>query len=80
MASETTVSFLCDMQEKFRPTIKYLPEIATVANRLVGIIYVSQEILFQCFIFVQRRGRSEPDHGHFLQITFLQENIVKSVS
>jgi len=36
MASETTAFFLCDMQEKFRPTIKYFPEIATVANRLVA--------------------------------------------
>lgn len=35
MASDTTAFFLCDMQEKFRPTIRYFPEIATVANRLV---------------------------------------------
>ena len=47
MASETTAFFLCDMQEKFRPTIKYFPEIATVANRLVSVIDVSQEILLQ---------------------------------
>eukprot|EP00794_Sanderia_malayensis_P019487 gene19487-21412_t len=33
--ADTTAFFLCDMQEKFRPTIKYFPEIITVAKRLV---------------------------------------------
>eukprot|EP00112_Aurelia_sp_Birch-Aquarium-sp1_P020972 Seg5520.2 transcript_id=Seg5520.2/GoldUCD/mRNA.D3Y31 product="Isochorismatase domain-containing protein 2" protein_id=Seg5520.2/GoldUCD/D3Y31 len=33
--TDTTAFFLCDMQEKFRPMIKYYPEIITVANRLV---------------------------------------------
>ena len=35
MATDTTAFFLCDMQEKFRPNIKYFQEIANVANRLV---------------------------------------------
>ena len=30
-----TVFFLCDMQERFRPAIKYFPEILEVAKRLV---------------------------------------------
>jgi len=30
-----TVFFLCDMQEKFRPAIKYFEEITEVARRLV---------------------------------------------
>ena len=28
--------FLCDMQEKFRSTISYFPEIVNVSNRLLG--------------------------------------------
>ncbi|XP_065064072.1 isochorismatase domain-containing protein 2-like [Rhopilema esculentum] len=35
MAADSTAFFLCDMQEKFRPTIRYFPEIAKVANRLM---------------------------------------------
>ena len=27
--------FVCDMQEKFRPTIRYYPEILNIASRLV---------------------------------------------
>jgi len=35
LAANRSFFFLCDMQEKFKPTIKYFPEIATVAQRLV---------------------------------------------
>ena len=37
--TDTTAFFLCDMQEKFRPTIKYFPEIIKVAQRLVSCNY-----------------------------------------
>lgn len=33
---EETVFFLCDMQEKFRPAIKYFEEIVEVSKRLVS--------------------------------------------
>lgn len=32
---ETSVLFLCDMQEKFRPTISYFTEIVNVSNRML---------------------------------------------
>ncbi|XP_041349041.1 isochorismatase domain-containing protein 1-like isoform X1 [Gigantopelta aegis] len=32
---DQTVFFLCDMQERFRPAIKYFPDILEVAKRLV---------------------------------------------
>ncbi|XP_064388542.1 isochorismatase domain-containing protein 2-like [Halichondria panicea] len=35
LTANTTYFFLCDMQEKFRPTIKYYPEIITVASKMV---------------------------------------------
>ena len=35
LASNTCYFFLCDMQEKFRPSIRYFPEIITVAQRMV---------------------------------------------
>ena len=34
LSTDTTVFFLCDLQDKFRPAIKYFAEICTVANRL----------------------------------------------
>ena len=38
LSAETTAFFLCDMQEKFRPTIRYFPEIITVAKWLVRML------------------------------------------
>ncbi|XP_065841612.1 isochorismatase domain-containing protein 1-like [Oscarella lobularis] len=35
LAAENTAFFLCDMQEKFRPSIRYFPEIIVVAKRMV---------------------------------------------
>lgn len=34
--SKNTALFICDMQEKFRPTIKFYPQIINVAGRLLG--------------------------------------------
>ena len=35
LAVDSTVFFLCDMQEKFRPAIYKFDEIAQICNRLV---------------------------------------------
>jgi hypothetical protein len=35
LKQNNTVFFLCDMQERFRPAIKYFDEILEVAKRLV---------------------------------------------
>ncbi|XP_077979118.1 isochorismatase domain-containing protein 2-like [Glandiceps talaboti] len=35
IAIETSALFLCDMQEKFRPSIKYFPQIVEVAGRML---------------------------------------------
>ena len=43
--------FLCDMQEKFRPTIKYFPEIISVASRMVSM----NERITNLFIYEQQR-------------------------
>jgi len=32
---KNTALFICDMQEKFRPTIQYYPQVINVANRLL---------------------------------------------
>lgn len=37
MKLSQTVFFLCDMQERFRPAIKYFDDIVEVARRLVNV-------------------------------------------
>ena len=32
---KTSVLLLCDMQEKFRPTIKYFPQVVETSNKLL---------------------------------------------
>jgi len=34
VAADTSAFFLCDVQEKFRPMIRYFPEICTIAQRM----------------------------------------------
>jgi nicotinamidase-related amidase len=36
MSASTSAFFLCDMQDKFRQSIRYFPEIITVAQRMVA--------------------------------------------
>ncbi|CAF3810580.1 unnamed protein product, partial [Adineta steineri] len=35
LSRETSVLLLCDMQDKFRPTIKYFPQIVETSNKLL---------------------------------------------
>ena len=35
LAVKNASLFICDMQEKFRPTIQYFPQIINVTNRLL---------------------------------------------
>ena len=46
-----TVFFLCDMQEKFRPAIKFFPEIIEVAKRLVNICLLGAIEMYIIIIF-----------------------------
>lgn len=36
IVSKNSILFLCDMQEKFRPTIQYFPQIIEVSSRMLG--------------------------------------------
>ncbi len=35
LSREKSILLLCDMQEKFRPTIKYFPQIVETSNKLL---------------------------------------------
>ncbi len=35
LSREKSILLLCDMQEKFRPTIKYIPQIVDTSNKLL---------------------------------------------
>jgi isochorismate hydrolase len=49
LSSKTSLLLLCDMQEKFRSTIKYFPQIIETSNKLLqtckilGVPYVVTE-------------------------------------
>ena len=46
----TCYFFVCDMQEKFRPTIRYYPEIINVAQRMVINTRENDERVHLCSI------------------------------
>jgi isochorismate hydrolase len=35
LSSKTSLLLLCDMQDKFRPSIKYFPQIVETSNKLL---------------------------------------------
>lgn len=37
LASEKSILLLCDLQEKFRPVIKYFPQIVETSNKLLQV-------------------------------------------
>jgi len=37
ISPQTSILLLCDMQEKFRPTIKYFPQIVETSNKLLQV-------------------------------------------
>lgn len=43
-----TCCFLCDMQEKFRPSICYFPEIISIARHVVGYLMYTIASTFIC--------------------------------
>ena len=72
LAANSSYFFCCDMQEKFRPTIKYYPEIITVASKLVSgwISGWSQRTPLRRPIDVRSwtNMRSQNWHKHFYNI------------
>ena len=40
LSSKTSLLLLCDMQEKFRSTIKYFPQIVETSNKLLQVCKV----------------------------------------
>ena len=45
LTPDTTAFFCCDMQERFRPAIKYFEDILSVGQRLVGSSSGESQIL-----------------------------------
>lgn len=68
LSRQTSLLFLCDMQEKFRSTIKYFPQIVETSNKLLQVckildvpFIVTEQYPkgsideYECFFFTSRK-------------------------
>lgn len=51
---DQTVFFLCDMQERFRPAIKFFSDIVEVAKRLVLVFYDNRCSVYRSYIKINK--------------------------
>ncbi|XP_002739066.1 isochorismatase domain-containing protein 2-like [Saccoglossus kowalevskii] len=58
---DNTALFLCDMQEKFRPTIKYFPQIVEVSARMLSAAKVLKMPIVTTEQYPKGLGRTVPE-------------------
>uniref|UniRef100_A0A8D0GZE9 Isochorismatase domain containing 2 n=1 Tax=Sphenodon punctatus TaxID=8508 RepID=A0A8D0GZE9_SPHPU len=60
---KTSILFLCDMQEKFRPNIAYFPQIVSVAARMLQVARVLEVPVIVTEQYPKGLGRTVPELG-----------------
>ncbi|EGW07506.1 Isochorismatase domain-containing protein 2A, mitochondrial [Cricetulus griseus] len=60
---ESSILFLCDMQEKFRPSIAYFPQIVSVAARMLKVARLLDVPVLLTEQYPQGLGPTVPELG-----------------
>ncbi|XP_006026829.2 isochorismatase domain-containing protein 2 isoform X1 [Alligator sinensis] len=60
---KTSILFLCDMQEKFRPTVAYFPQIVAVAARMLQVAQTLEVPVVVTEQYPQGLGPTVPELG-----------------
>ncbi|XP_048450022.1 isochorismatase domain-containing protein 2, partial [Rhincodon typus] len=63
LVAKSCALFLCDMQEKFRPTVAYFPQIVSVAARMLQAAKVLDIPVIITEQYPQGLGRTVPELG-----------------
>lgn len=71
LSRQTSLLLLCDMQEKFRPTIKYFPQIVETSNKLLQTCKILDVPYVVTEQYPKGRTSKEKERVHLQSMCFI---------